>query len=110
MAEIDLPLPRLGETMEEGRIVTWLKQPGDRFRRGEILLEVETDKTVVEVPALQDGVMVRASRRRSGHDPGGCADRAHRGGRRGGSARGAETSGGAGPVCAEADAASYAVN
>ena len=59
MAEIDLPLPRLGETMEEGRIVTWLKQPGDTFKRGEILLEVETDKTVVEVPALQDGVMVR---------------------------------------------------
>jgi pimeloyl-ACP methyl ester carboxylesterase len=59
MAEIDLPLPRLGETMEEGRIVTWLKQPGDRFKRGEILLEVETDKTVVEVPALQDGVMIR---------------------------------------------------
>jgi pimeloyl-ACP methyl ester carboxylesterase len=58
MAEIDLPLPRLGETMEEGRIVTWLKQPGDRFKRGEILLEVETDKTVVEVPALQDGVMI----------------------------------------------------
>jgi pyruvate dehydrogenase E2 component (dihydrolipoamide acetyltransferase) len=44
--------------MEEGRIVTWLKQPGDRFKRGEILLEVETDKTVVEVPALQDGLMV----------------------------------------------------
>src|SRR5687768_9359385 len=59
MAEIDLPLPRLGETMEEGRIVAWLKQPGDRFKRGEILLEVETDKTVVEVPALQDGVMVQ---------------------------------------------------
>src|SRR5688572_23288796 len=59
MAEIDLPLPRLGETMEEGRIVTWLKQPGDKFKRGEILLEVETDKTVVEVPALQDGVIVR---------------------------------------------------
>jgi pimeloyl-ACP methyl ester carboxylesterase len=59
MTEIDLPLPRLGETMEEGRIVTWLKQPGDRFKRGEILLEVETDKTVVEVPALQDGVMLR---------------------------------------------------
>jgi pyruvate dehydrogenase E2 component (dihydrolipoamide acetyltransferase) len=44
--------------MEEGRIVAWLKQPGDAFKRGEILLEVETDKTVVEVPALQDGVMV----------------------------------------------------
>jgi pyruvate dehydrogenase E2 component (dihydrolipoamide acetyltransferase) len=55
---VNLPLPRLGETMEEGRIVTWLKRPGDRFKRGEILLEVETDKTVVEVPALQDGTMV----------------------------------------------------
>jgi pyruvate dehydrogenase E2 component (dihydrolipoamide acetyltransferase) len=58
MSIVTLPLPRLGETMEEGRIVGWLKQPGDAFRRGEILLEVETDKTVVEVPALQDGVMV----------------------------------------------------
>lgn len=55
---VTLPLPRLGETMEEGRIVGWLKQPGDKFKRGEILLEVETDKTVVEVPALQDGMMV----------------------------------------------------
>jgi pyruvate dehydrogenase E2 component (dihydrolipoamide acetyltransferase) len=55
---VNVPLPRLGETMEEGRIVTWLKKPGDRFKRGEILLEVETDKTVVEVPALQDGTMV----------------------------------------------------
>ena len=59
MGIVNLPLPRLGETMEEGRIVSWLKRPGDRFKRGEILLEVETDKTVVEVPALQDGVMVR---------------------------------------------------
>jgi len=58
MSVVNLPLPRLGETMEEGRIVAWLKQPGDSFKRGEILLEVETDKTVVEVPALQDGVMV----------------------------------------------------
>jgi pyruvate dehydrogenase E2 component (dihydrolipoamide acetyltransferase) len=55
---VSLPLPRLGETMEEGRIVAWLKRPGDAFKRGDILLEVETDKTVVEVPALQDGLMV----------------------------------------------------
>ncbi len=53
-----LLLPRLGETMEEGTIVAWLKQPGERFSRGEILFEVETDKTVVEVPALEDGVLV----------------------------------------------------
>lgn len=50
-----LTLPRLGETMEEGRIVAWLVAPGDAYRRGDPLLEVETDKTVVEVPALEDG-------------------------------------------------------
>jgi pyruvate dehydrogenase E2 component (dihydrolipoamide acetyltransferase) len=55
---IDMPLPRLGETMEEGRIIAWLKQPGESFRRGETLLEVETDKTVVECPALTDGKLV----------------------------------------------------
>ncbi len=52
-------LPRLGETMEEARVVLWLKAPGERFARGEVLLEVETDKTVVEVPALEDGVLAR---------------------------------------------------
>jgi pimeloyl-ACP methyl ester carboxylesterase len=53
-----LTLPRLGETMEEARVTDWLKQPGEAFRRGDVLLEVETDKTVVEVPALQDGTLV----------------------------------------------------
>jgi pimeloyl-ACP methyl ester carboxylesterase len=55
---IDMPLPRLGETMEEGRIGLILKKPGEAFRRGETLLEVESDKTTVEVPALQDGIIV----------------------------------------------------
>lgn len=55
---IEMPLPRLGETMEEGRIGMILKKPGEAFRRGETLLEVESDKTTVEVPALQDGVLV----------------------------------------------------
>lgn len=53
-----LTLPRLGETMEEARVTDWLKAPGEAFRRGDVLLEVETDKTVVEVPALQDGVLI----------------------------------------------------
>jgi pyruvate dehydrogenase E2 component (dihydrolipoamide acetyltransferase) len=55
---VDLTLPRLGETMETGRIAAWLKQPGDAFRRGETLVEIESDKTVVEMPALGDGVVV----------------------------------------------------
>lgn len=52
-----LLLPRLGETMEQGRVVTWLKKPGDSFVRGETIVEIETDKTVVELPALADGVL-----------------------------------------------------
>lgn len=54
-----LLLPRLGETMEQGRVVAWLKQPGDSFMRGETIVEIETDKTVVELPALADGVLRR---------------------------------------------------
>ncbi|WP_131195814.1 acetoin dehydrogenase dihydrolipoyllysine-residue acetyltransferase subunit [Lichenihabitans psoromatis] len=53
-----LTLPRMGETMEEGRIVAWLKQPGQTFKRGEVLVEIETDKTTVEVPALDDGQLL----------------------------------------------------
>ncbi|WP_337270195.1 acetoin dehydrogenase dihydrolipoyllysine-residue acetyltransferase subunit [Oryzifoliimicrobium ureilyticus] len=55
MVETDLAMPRLGETMEEGRIAKWLKAPGDRFVRGEAIIEIETDKTIAEFPALTDG-------------------------------------------------------
>lgn len=53
----ELTLPRLGETMETGRVSAWLKQPGESFKRGETLVEIESDKTVVEMPALADGVL-----------------------------------------------------
>ena len=59
MAEKELTLPRMGETMDEGTVVAWLKQPGEHFRRGDTLLEVESDKINVEIPALEDGEMVR---------------------------------------------------
>ncbi len=54
-----ITLPRLGETMEEARVTEWLVGPGATFKRGDVLLEVETDKTVVEVPALMDGTLRR---------------------------------------------------
>lgn len=57
-----LDMPRLGETMEEGRIVHWLKDAGDRFERGEAVLEIETDKTVAEFPALVGGKLVEILR------------------------------------------------
>ena len=53
-----LTMPRLGETMEEGVLVGWLVAPGQSFRRGDPLVEIETDKTVAEFPALSDGVLI----------------------------------------------------
>ncbi|WP_143523983.1 acetoin dehydrogenase dihydrolipoyllysine-residue acetyltransferase subunit [Rhizobium rhizosphaerae] len=55
LAETDLTMPRLGETMEERRIAKWLKAEGDSFERGEAILEIETDKTIAEFPALFAG-------------------------------------------------------
>lgn len=53
-----LAMPKLGETMESGLVVDWLVKEGASYKRGEILLEIETDKTVAEVPALEDGTLV----------------------------------------------------
>jgi pyruvate dehydrogenase E2 component (dihydrolipoamide acetyltransferase) len=50
-------MPRLGETMELGTVRAWLVQPGKPFRRGDVIAEIETDKTTVEMPALADGVI-----------------------------------------------------
>ncbi|TAN14103.1 MAG: acetoin dehydrogenase dihydrolipoyllysine-residue acetyltransferase subunit [Rhizobiaceae bacterium] len=60
---VDLPMPRLGETMEEGRIVRWLKNEGEPFERGEAIIEIETDKTVAEYPALHAGRLVEILRK-----------------------------------------------
>lgn len=58
MGRVTLNLPRLGETMEVAKVTEWIVAPGDTYARGDVLLEVETDKTVVEVPALADGTLI----------------------------------------------------
>ena len=50
-------LPRLGETMEDGTIGKWLITENDNFTRGQIIVEIESDKTTIELPALQDGIL-----------------------------------------------------
>ena len=50
-------LPRLGETMEEGTIRKWFIAENDNFTRGQIIVEIESDKTTIELPALQDGIL-----------------------------------------------------
>jgi pyruvate dehydrogenase E2 component (dihydrolipoamide acetyltransferase) len=55
---IDVTMPNLGYDMEAGKVVSWLKQPGDHVDRGEPIAEIETDKTTVEMESLASGTLV----------------------------------------------------
>ncbi len=57
MPDFEVVLPNLGFGMEEGRLLSWLKQAGDSVRKGEPLAEVESDKATVELEATVDGVI-----------------------------------------------------
>ncbi len=48
-------MPKFGQTMEEGRIVRWLKQEGEYLKEGEIYLEIEGDKSLLEVESEYSG-------------------------------------------------------
>ena len=50
-------MPALSSTMTEGKIVEWLKQPGDKVARGESVLVVESDKADMDVESFQDGYL-----------------------------------------------------
>jgi 2-oxoisovalerate dehydrogenase E2 component (dihydrolipoyl transacylase) len=56
---ITLELPHVGESVVEGTIGKWLKQPGDKIDRFEPLVEVVTDKVTMEVPSPVDGSLLR---------------------------------------------------
>ena len=53
----ELKVPALPESVTDGVLVCWHKQPGETIRRDEPLVDIETDKVVLEVPAPQDGVL-----------------------------------------------------
>ncbi|MBI3545709.1 MAG: 2-oxoglutarate dehydrogenase complex dihydrolipoyllysine-residue succinyltransferase [Gammaproteobacteria bacterium] len=53
----NVTVPQFPESVTEGTLLTWRKQPGEAVTRGEVLAEIETDKVVFEVPAPQDGVL-----------------------------------------------------
>ena len=55
-------MPKTGMAMEEGTILRWLKKEGEPVAKGEILLEIETDKTSMEVEAEADGRLLRILR------------------------------------------------
>jgi len=50
-------MPKMGDTMEEGKILRWIKHEGDPVKKGESLAEVETDKVNIEIEAFAGGVL-----------------------------------------------------
>jgi pyruvate dehydrogenase E2 component (dihydrolipoamide acetyltransferase) len=56
---VEVKVPRLGQGMESGTIVRWLKSEGDQVAKGEPLFELDTDKVTQEVEAEADGVLLR---------------------------------------------------
>ena len=59
MAEIEIRLPKMGESVTEATITNWLKNPGDKVSMDEPLVEVATDKVDNELPSEAEGVLVK---------------------------------------------------
>src|ERR1700676_2095016 len=54
---MDIIMPQLGETVEEGTVAAWHKKVGDKVAIDELLVEIETDKVATEVPSLVAGTL-----------------------------------------------------
>ncbi|MDZ4276996.1 MAG: biotin/lipoyl-containing protein, partial [Erythrobacter sp.] len=54
---IELKMPALSPTMEQGTLAKWLKAEGDRIEPGDIIAEIETDKATMEFEAIDEGVL-----------------------------------------------------
>ncbi|MBS5774099.1 2-oxoglutarate dehydrogenase complex dihydrolipoyllysine-residue succinyltransferase [Kosakonia cowanii] len=57
MSSVDILVPDLPESVADATVATWHKKPGDSVKRDEVLVEIETDKVVLEVPASADGIL-----------------------------------------------------
>src|SRR5205823_11775921 len=59
---IEVKVPQLPESVTEATLVNWDKKPGEPVKRDENLIDVETDKVVLELPAPGDGVLIEITR------------------------------------------------
>ncbi|MBX3642874.1 MAG: dihydrolipoamide succinyltransferase, partial [Rubrivivax sp.] len=57
MSIVEVKVPQLSESVAEATLLQWKKKPGEAVQMDEILVEIETDKVVLEVPAPADGVL-----------------------------------------------------
>ena len=58
MSIIEVQVPQLSESVAEGTLASWKKKVGEAVGRDEILIDIETDKVVLEVPSPAAGVLV----------------------------------------------------
>ena len=54
-----LHLPRLGQTMEQGTVLTWLKGEGESYEVGDLIYEIESEKVTLQVEAKRPGTLAR---------------------------------------------------
>ena len=59
MAEIEIRLPKMGESVTEATITNWLKNPGENVSLDEPLVEVATDKVDNELPSEAEGILIK---------------------------------------------------
>lgn len=57
MSSLEILVPDLPESVADATVATWHKKPGDSVQRDEVLVEIETDKVILEVPAIADGIL-----------------------------------------------------
>lgn len=57
--KVEVVMPKLGLTMESGTIIKWMKKEGDSVKKGEIIVEVESEKLTGEVESPADGILVK---------------------------------------------------
>src|SRR5947207_3068804 len=54
---VDIVMPKMGESIMDGKILKWYKKPGDTIGKDESLLEISTDKVDTEVPSAEGGIV-----------------------------------------------------
>ncbi|MEK6615987.1 MAG: biotin/lipoyl-containing protein, partial [Bacteroidota bacterium] len=59
MAQVELIMPKMGESVHEATIIKWLKNEGDKIALDEPLLEIATDKVDSEIPSVAEGTLMK---------------------------------------------------
>ena len=55
---LEVIMPRMGQSKDEGRVLSWLVKKGDEVNKGDFIAEIETDKAVVEIESFVTGTLV----------------------------------------------------